>query len=215
MSVWWWSLPLWRRLAVVAPSNSQTKSFRKFREFFFEICWSALVKFRRPISLEFALCQSAKSPQCLSSKPSSRFSSLDKPFHKPRQTIPVTTDYVYVYVYICAWMGCFNTLRFVLQNDLHSITAVHYCDYCSLLSAFAKESACFCPQTRQWASRDPLHCNLHGACLPRFGIWDVTGVHLRPETWGHKDNQRTGRPPRLSHSPWGLPWEEFWMCFDL
>ena len=36
------------------------------------------------------------SPLCLSSKPSSRLSSLDQPFYKPRQTIPVTTDYVHM-----------------------------------------------------------------------------------------------------------------------
>ena len=33
-----------------------------------------------------------------------RLSSLDGPFRKPRQTIPVTIDYVYVYVYVREWL---------------------------------------------------------------------------------------------------------------
>ena len=39
-------------------------------------------------------------PLHLSSKSSSRVSSLDMPFHKPRQTIPVTVAYVHVNMYI-------------------------------------------------------------------------------------------------------------------
>ena len=41
---------------------------------------------------------------CLSSKPSSRLSSSDRPSHKPRQPIPVTIDYMYVFLKE-AWGG--------------------------------------------------------------------------------------------------------------
>ena len=43
-------------------------------------------------------------------KTSSRFSSLDRPFRKPRQPIPVTTDYVCVCAY--ARVVSANELRF-------------------------------------------------------------------------------------------------------
>ena len=40
--------------------------------------------------------------------------SLDRSFHKPRYTVPVTIDYVFVYVCICARMVCASALRFVV-----------------------------------------------------------------------------------------------------
>ena len=56
----------------------------------------------RSVCLEFVACQSARSPHCLGSKPSSRLSSIDRPFHKPRQTISVNrlclSLCVYMYV---------------------------------------------------------------------------------------------------------------------
>ena len=61
------------------------------------------------------------SPPCLGSKPSTRLSSLDRPFHKPRQTIPVTTDYAYLYTHIYIYRYVLAHLSFVLENDWCSI----------------------------------------------------------------------------------------------
>ena len=52
-----------------------------------------------------------------------------------------------------------------MQNDLRSIRAVHYYDYCSLLSAFAKESACFCPHA-------DTTVGIQGSTAPQFS-WCV------------------------------------------
>ena len=70
------------------------------------------------------------SPPCLGSKPSTRLSSLDWPFHKPRQTIPVTTNYAYLYRYIYRYV--LAHLSFVLQNDWCSVSLQN--DWCSIRS---------------------------------------------------------------------------------
>ena len=88
----------------------------------FSRCWSlasSLIQFRCSTCLEFAakpVCN--VSPLCLGSKPSSRLSSyLDGLFHKPRQTIPVAIDCVYVNVSVCVWMVSSSAFFvFVLQR---------------------------------------------------------------------------------------------------
>ena len=72
-----------------APSDPQVKSF-----------WWASIQFHHSVCLESAACQSAKYSLSVSSKPSPRLSSLNRSFHKPRQTILVTIDYLYACVYI-------------------------------------------------------------------------------------------------------------------
>ena len=65
----------------------------------YSVVWNLFVSAHSPSSLQLSgihccNCKSVKSPPlCLSSKPSSRF-SLDRPFHKPRSTVAVPTDYV-------------------------------------------------------------------------------------------------------------------------
>ena len=46
------------------------------------------------------------SPHCESSKLSSILSSLDRPLHKPRQTIPVRVSGAYIYVFLFCKQSC-------------------------------------------------------------------------------------------------------------
>ena len=71
---------------------------------------------------------SAKSPNCLSSKRSSRLSSVDRPFHKPRLTIPVVKDYVGVCMCICVYV-CVNATC-ILSLKLCTFCDVKRADLC-------------------------------------------------------------------------------------
>ena len=74
------------------------------------------------------------------------FSHLNGPFHKPRQTIPATINFVCVNVYICAWTVWAGALsfcfakRFVPYNGNHSLCSIranHYYYYLDNWSAYA------------------------------------------------------------------------------
>ena len=57
------------------------------------------------------------SPLCLNPKPGLRLSSLDMPFHKPGQTIPVSVGCVYICVYVCL-NGVGQHIAFLLCKDI-------------------------------------------------------------------------------------------------
>ena len=85
--------------------DPQARSFWKFQN----VIWNLWISARSISSLRLngirwlPVCET--SPLCLGLKPSSRLSSLVGPFHKPRQTIPLTIDHVYDYLCIMCVNG--------------------------------------------------------------------------------------------------------------
>ena len=109
----------------IHPPILKWETYENSKMWFESFRW-VLIQFHGSICLEFTACQSAKCSHCVwVQNPAEGFPLLYRPFHKPRRTIPVAIDYVYVNVsaYVCEWWV------FVVQKDLCSIRAIHYYYY--------------------------------------------------------------------------------------
>ena len=114
--------------------RSSNKKLLKIPERHLKSVGERSFSFVAPCVWNIAACRSARSPRSfMSLKPSSEIASLDRPFHRPRQTIPVTIECLSVYMHILCVSGMCKCIKFLFCKTicaLLSIRAIHQYYYC-------------------------------------------------------------------------------------